>query len=56
MFIGMDLPGSGIALKLDKRPLAGLWTVFVQGFSHRQFMYYVTFAAAIACLRGRRHG
>ncbi len=56
MFIGMDLLGSGIALKLDKRPLAGLWTVFVQRFCHRQFMYYVTFAAAIACLRGRRHG
>jgi cellulose synthase/poly-beta-1,6-N-acetylglucosamine synthase-like glycosyltransferase/spore germination protein YaaH/peptidoglycan/xylan/chitin deacetylase (PgdA/CDA1 family) len=56
MFIGMDLLGSGIALKLDHRPLTGLWTVFLQRFCHRQFMYYVTFAAALACLRGGRHG
>ena len=55
-FIGLDLLGSGIALRLDHRPLWKLWTVFVQRFCHRQFMYFVTFAAALACLRGRRHG
>jgi peptidoglycan-N-acetylglucosamine deacetylase len=55
-FIGLDLLGSGIALWLDRRPLTALWTVFVQRFCHRQFMYVVTFAAALACLRGRRHG
>lgn len=55
-FIGLDLLGSGIALKLDRRPLSSLWTVFVQRFCHRQFMYVVTFSAAIACIRGGRHG
>lgn len=55
-FIGMDIIGSSIAFKLDRRPLWGIWSVFVQRFCYRQFMYIVTFAAAIAVIRGRRHG
>jgi cellulose synthase/poly-beta-1,6-N-acetylglucosamine synthase-like glycosyltransferase len=56
MFIGMDLLGSGIALRLDGRSLWSLWVVLVQRFCHRQFMYFVTFSAALACVRGGRHG
>lgn len=55
-FIGMDIIGSSIAYRLDRRPLWGIWSVFVQRFCYRQFMYIVTFAAAIAVIRGRRHG
>lgn len=55
-FIGMDIIGSSIAFKLDRRPLWGIWSVFIQRFCYRQFMYIVTFAAAFAVIRGRRHG
>jgi cellulose synthase/poly-beta-1,6-N-acetylglucosamine synthase-like glycosyltransferase len=56
MFLAMDLVGSGVAFRLDRRRLRGIWVVFVQRFFYRQFMYVVTFAAVIGALRGRRHG
>lgn len=55
-FLAMDLVGSAIAFRLDRQPLAGIWVVLVQRFYYRQFMYFVTFAALLASLRGRRHG
>lgn len=55
-FLGMDVLGSAVAFKLDQRRLWGIWTVLIQRFCYRQFMYVVTFSALIACIRGRRHG
>jgi hypothetical protein len=52
----MDLIGSMIALRLDHRRRTEVWVVFIQRFYYRQFMYFVTIAAMLAGLSGRRHG
>jgi cellulose synthase/poly-beta-1,6-N-acetylglucosamine synthase-like glycosyltransferase len=54
-FLAMDLIGSTIALRLDRRHLREIWVVFIQRFYYRQFMYIVTIAAVLAGLGGRRH-
>ncbi len=54
-FLLMDLVGSAIAFKLDRRPTWRIWVVLIQRFYYRQFMYIVTLAAVLACCRGRRH-
>lgn len=56
LFLGMDLVGSIAAFHLDRRRLGRIWIVLVQRFFYRQFMYIVTFRAALASLRGSRHG
>ena len=56
IFLLMDLTGSVIAFRYDGLPLNGLWVVLVQRFYYRQFMYFVTFMALRAGLRGGRHG
>jgi cellulose synthase/poly-beta-1,6-N-acetylglucosamine synthase-like glycosyltransferase/peptidoglycan/xylan/chitin deacetylase (PgdA/CDA1 family)/spore germination protein YaaH len=56
MFLAMDLIGSFVAFRLDRRNLWGLSVVLIQRFYYRQFMYVVTFASLLAALRGTRHG
>jgi cellulose synthase/poly-beta-1,6-N-acetylglucosamine synthase-like glycosyltransferase/peptidoglycan/xylan/chitin deacetylase (PgdA/CDA1 family)/spore germination protein YaaH len=56
LFLVMDLIGSMIALRLDHRRWTEVWVVFIQRFYYRQFMYFVTIAAMLAGLSGRRHG
>ena len=56
VFLLMDMSGSIIAFRYDQQPLKGLWLILLQRFYYRQFMYYVTFMALRASLRGHRHG
>ncbi len=56
IFLTMDLIGSFVAFRLDRRSLRDLPVVLIQRFYYRQFMYLVTFAALLAAVRGRRHG
>jgi len=55
-FLAMDLCGSVLAFVLDGKPLRWLGLLLVQRFSYRQLMYYVSFRAVVAALRGARHG
>jgi cellulose synthase/poly-beta-1,6-N-acetylglucosamine synthase-like glycosyltransferase len=55
MFLIMDLVGSSVAFRLDKRPMNSLVVVLFQRFYYRQFMYVVAIRSLIASLRGRRH-
>lgn len=55
-FLVMDLCGSVLAFVLDGKPLRWLGLLLVQRFSYPQLMYYVSFRAVVAALRGARHG
>ena len=55
-FLVMDLCGSLLAFLLDGKPVRWLGLLLVQRFSYRQLMYYVSFKALVAALRGARHG
>lgn len=54
MFLTMDLVGSVVAFRLDRRNMNTLWVVLIQRFYFRQFMYIVTFRSVIQAIRGGR--
>jgi cellulose synthase/poly-beta-1,6-N-acetylglucosamine synthase-like glycosyltransferase/spore germination protein YaaH/peptidoglycan/xylan/chitin deacetylase (PgdA/CDA1 family) len=56
MFLAMDLIGSLIAFRLDRRRMGSMAVILIQRFYYRQFMYVVAIKALAASLRGRRHG
>lgn len=55
-FLVMDLCGSLLAFVLDGKPIRWLALLLVQRFSYRQLMYYVSFRALVAAVRGARYG
>ncbi len=55
-FLIMDLAGSLLAFHLDKKPLKWLFLLLIQRFTYRQIMYWVSFKAMLAAVRGARHG
>ncbi|MBL8019552.1 MAG: glycosyltransferase [Leptospirales bacterium] len=56
LFLFMDLCGSLLAFTLEKKPKRLMLLVLIQRFFYRQFMYFITFKAMFAMLKGRRHG
>jgi len=56
LFLFMDLCGSLLAFTLEKRRKRLMLLVLIQRFYYRQFMYFITFKAMFAMLKGRRHG
>lgn len=56
LFLSLDLAAALIAYSLDRRSPVGLFIVPLQRFFYRPILYLVTFRAALAVLRGRRHG
>lgn len=54
LFLMLDLVASTVAFRLDRRPARSLWTLLIQRFYYRQFMYFVAFAAVLRAIRGSR--
>jgi len=53
-FLVMDLIGSLVAFRLDRRSPRTLWVVLIQRFFYRQFMYIVAFKSIIEAIKGGR--
>ncbi|MCE9599381.1 MAG: glycosyltransferase [Spirochaetia bacterium] len=56
LFLFMDICGSLLAFTLERKPKRLMLLVLIQRFFYRQFMYFITFKAMFAMLKGRRHG
>ncbi len=56
LFLGMDAAASAMAFAFERRSPRLMWTILIQRFFYRQFMYVVTLRALVAALRGARHG
>jgi len=54
LFLMLDVIASVVGFRLDRRSPRSLWTLLIQRFYYRQFMYLVAFAAVRRAIRGRR--
>ena len=56
LFLGAELIGAGVALRLEKKPLARLAPLLVQRFVYRQLMYGVMYKSLIRAVAGGAAG
>ena len=56
IFLGVELLGAGIALRLEDKPLRRLMPLLLQRFVYRQTMYYVMFKSMVRALTGGASG
>ncbi len=56
LFLLMDVCGSLLAFTLENRRKRLMFLVLIQRFYYRQFMYFITFKAMFAMVKGARYG